>query len=106
VTFSAPRDAAQQKEIGIRLALGASRSEVIVSSVKFWIQLAFVGVLAGVAVSAAISKNVQPLLYEVSPLDMPTYLLALLVFGLGIGLAAYATAGQAASLDPARAIRD
>jgi predicted permease len=84
-------------EIGIRLAIGADRGQVLRMVLRHGLALAAAGVICGVALAAAGTRYMASLLYEVAPLDAVTFTAVPLVL---IGVAALA------SLVPAlRAIR-
>ncbi len=98
--------AAQKKEIGIRLALGASRRAILVGSVTFWLKLAAIGIGVGLIASVAFSGETRGLLYETEPLDLPTYVLATLLFSAVIIVTAYSTARRTTMIHPLDAIKD
>ena len=68
------------REIGVRLALGASRTDILGMVCKYGLTLATIGLVAGVACGAAISRVLTSLLFGLSPFDPGTYLtVALLI---------------------------
>jgi putative ABC transport system permease protein len=92
-------------EIGIRMALGAGTVDVLrlmVNSSMAWV---LVGLMAGVAGSAGLTRLLAGLLYEVRPLD-PVVLgaVSLLLGGVAL-LASYLPARRAAKIDPLAALR-
>jgi predicted permease len=93
------------REIGVRLALGATAPSVRGMVVRHGLLLAAIGVAVGLAASAALSSVMATLLYGVSPIDPITYgavavaLVAVSVVGTWI------PATRAAGVDPARALR-
>ena len=94
------------REIGVRLALGATPSRIVGGVVRHGVGLAGVGVAAGLLVAYALSRFMQGILYEVAATDGLTYLA---VAALLVGCAAAASilpARSAARLDPVRALRD
>jgi putative ABC transport system permease protein len=97
--------AGRLREIGIRLALGASPSRV--SRATFGASLKFVagGAVAGLAAAVAASRWVESQLYGVSATDAATYLLATTVVVLAALAATWFPARQAASVDPAVTLR-
>lgn len=95
----------QQKEIGIRIALGAAASLVQRQIVGRTLALAAVGVVAGVILAISVARLMDSILYGVSSRDVATYLSAVLVL-LGCSLlAGYVPARRASRVDPAQALR-
>jgi len=92
-------------EIGVRMAVGARRGQVVWMILKDSLLLTVVGVVVGVPLATLVSRALSASLYGVRPLDAATYLLA--VAGVAVvALAASALpAGRAASIDPMRALR-
>ncbi len=92
-------------EIGVRIALGAARRDVLGLVVGQGLRLTAVGIALGVAGALALTRLMQSLLFEVSPQDPLTFVAGaafLLVVGL---LASYLPARRAARVDPAVALR-
>jgi putative ABC transport system permease protein len=93
------------REIGLRMALGAQRMDVIGATVFQALRLTVVGVLLGLAGSAAVTRVFSALLFQVSPSDPVTFGgVALLLFLTAI-LASLFPARGAASVDPAITLR-
>jgi predicted permease len=92
-------------EIGLRMALGAERRNVLGSILKEAALFFVVGVPIGLALTAGASRFIGSLLYEISPLD-PRILGATLLAMLAVGfLAAYLPARRATRVDPLVALR-
>jgi len=94
------------REFGVRLALGATPSRIVMSVVRYGVGLAGFGIAIGLWAAYALSRFVQGILYEVTATDAVTYLA---VAALLVGCAAAASilpARRAARLDPVRALRD
>jgi len=94
------------REFGVRLALGATPSRIVMSVVRYGVGLAGFGIAIGLWAAYALSRFVQGILYEVTATDAVTYLA---VAALLVGCAAAASilpARWAARLDPGRALRD
>ncbi len=95
----------RQREIGVRIALGAQPSQVRRMISRNGVGLAAIGVAIGVAVAIAVMRFMQSLLYDVSPTD-PTILVGtcavLLLVALG---ASWIPARRAAAVDPSEALR-
>jgi len=93
------------KEIGVRLALGAEPSRVSRLVVREGMELAGVGVLAGVVIALVTTRLASSLLYDVSPRD-PLTIGIVVVTLLGVSaLANYLPARRAARVDPLTALR-
>ncbi|MGB0122101.1 MAG: ABC transporter permease [Silvibacterium sp.] len=98
--------AQRTSEMGLRLALGAQRGDVLRLVLERGLALAGIGIGAGLATSAALTRFVSSLLYGVHTLDWPTYLLVTALF-LFISLAACAVpAMRAANVDPGSTLRE
>jgi putative ABC transport system permease protein len=96
--------AERRREIGVRLALGARGRQILAGVLGEGARLALLGLVAGGMVAAAATRLLAGLLYDVAPLDAPTFLAAaalLLAAALGAGLA---PAWRAASTDPAKTL--
>jgi putative ABC transport system permease protein len=95
-------------EIGIRMALGAVKSDVVRMVVGQGLRLAFTGVAFGIVAALLLTRALSQfshLLYGVRASD-PAILIAVSVMLIGVaGLACYIPARRAASLDPAAALR-
>jgi putative ABC transport system permease protein len=93
------------QEIGIRMALGADGSDVLGMVLKMGLQLVAIGVLIGLAASAALGRVIATQLWGVSAYD-PWTLISVPVLLLLTGLAAcWLPARRAASVDPLVALR-
>jgi len=102
VSFAASQ---RTHEIGIRMALGASRKNILLLVLQQGLLLVIGGVLLGTLLAWAISHSMATLLVGVSPTDALTFTSAILLLG-GIGLwACYAPARRAMRLDPMIALR-
>ena len=92
-------------EIGVRMAVGAGRGQVVWMILKASLLLTVAGVVMGVPLAMLVGRALASSLYGVKPLDAASYLLA--VVGVAVvALAASALpAGRAASIDPMKALR-
>jgi len=92
-------------EFGIRMALGASRNEILRLVLKEALRLALAGVAAGVAVALGFARLMSSFLFGVRPTDPATLIvLPLLLAGAAL-LAAYLPARRATRVDPMAALR-
>jgi predicted permease len=95
----------RMREIGIRMALGAERENVTALFVRDGIWLAGVGVACGLLASFATMRLMSSLLFEVSPVDPPTYAAITALVLATVWLACYLPSRRAASIDPVSALR-
>ncbi len=92
-------------EIGIRMALGAERNEVVMMVVTQGMGLALVGVGVGVAGALALTRFLAGMLYAVKPIDVATFATVPLVLTAVALVASYIPARRAAKVDPMVALR-
>jgi macrolide transport system ATP-binding/permease protein len=92
-------------EIGIRMAMGSSRSGIISLMLRSASLQVLAGLLIGVPASVFVCRMMQHLLYQVSSQDPLTFLSAISVLCACIGVAAIVPAVRAASVDPMQALR-
>jgi ABC-type antimicrobial peptide transport system permease subunit len=97
--------AQRTREIGIRLALGAQKSELKWMFVRSALLLTAVGVAIGVGTAAALMQLMKSLLFNISPLDPFTYVTVPLVLAASATFASYLPARRAAAVDPVEALR-
>jgi putative ABC transport system permease protein len=92
-------------EIGIRMALGARRRDVLKLVMRNGLKLALTGIALGVVTAFAVTRLLATLLFGVSPTDLATFLVdALLLAGVGL-LACYIPARRATKVDALVALR-
>jgi putative ABC transport system permease protein len=102
VAFSASR---RSREIGVRIALGAKRNDVLELILRQGMKPVVIGGLAGVAGSFAVSRALESQLYEISRFDFVTLAIATgTVFAAAL-VACGIPARRAANLDPIAALR-
>jgi putative ABC transport system permease protein len=95
----------RQREIGIRLALGAQKRNVLSLVIGQGMKLAILGVVIGLVAALALTRVMRNLLYEVEPGD-PVTLLAVSLLLVAIALfACWLPARRAAKVDPMEALR-
>ncbi|MFI5280779.1 MAG: FtsX-like permease family protein, partial [Gemmatimonadales bacterium] len=92
-------------EIAIRMALGANNGKVLGLVMKDALGIVVIGLVVGLAASAAGSKLISGLLFHVAPTDVTTYVLVPVVI-LGTAAAAcFAPSRRALKADPATVFR-
>jgi putative ABC transport system permease protein len=97
--------AQRTQEIGIRMALGAKRMEVLRLVVGQGMRLVAAGVAVGIVVSLALAQVLSTQLFEVRAFDPITFFLTVLVMAAVALLASYVPARRAANVDPIVALR-
>ncbi len=95
----------RDREIGIRVALGATAANVRRLVLTEALRLAGVGAAAGLIGALVTTRLVRGMLFEVDPLDPPTLAGAVLLLVAASLLAAYVPTRRATRLDPARMLR-
>lgn len=93
-------------EIGIRVALGASRADVMRLVLMQGIQLTIAGLALGLALAFGLTRFIASMLYGVSPTDPFTALAVMAVLAIISILACYLPAHRAMSINPVSAIRE
>ncbi len=93
------------QEIGIRLALGAERGQVVGMMLRRGMAMAGLGVVVGVVASLALTRFLSSLLYGVEVQDPATFLIVVLGFAGVAAAATWLPARRAARVDPMQALR-
>jgi len=92
------------REIGIRVALGAGSRDVLSMVVGRGLTLAGIGLAVGLAAAVPLTRYMQSLLFEVEPLDVPTFLSVIAGLALVACLASYLPARRALRIAPVTAL--
>ena len=92
-------------EIGIRMALGARRAQILAGVLRHGLLLAAAGIALGLAAAAAGTRTLQSMLFGVTALDPGTYAAVAMMFGLTAACAAFVPARRATTVDPMVALR-
>jgi len=93
------------KEIGVRMALGAERGNVLKLVLRQGVTMTALGVAAGLAGAVALTRYLESLLFGLAPLDVPTYAVVAAAFAGVALLASYLPARRATLIDPLAALR-
>ncbi len=92
-------------EIGLRLALGARRNDVLRLVVRQGMRLTLPGVVVGLAGAYALTRYLRGLLYEITPTDLVTYASITVFISAVALLACYIPARRSTRVDPMVALR-
>lgn len=97
--------ARQTREIGVRMALGAKKRDILGWILATGMRPVALGLIAGLAGAVAIARVLSDQLFGVTPADTLTYVVVAGVLLTASALACYLPARRAAALDPLRALR-
>jgi putative ABC transport system permease protein len=97
--------AQRTREIGIRLAIGAAPSRVLIGVLRQSLILASAGAAIGLIIAAGVTRYLRSLLFEVTPIDPSTFAAVAVLFLLVSLLASYLPAARASHVDPQVALR-
>jgi hypothetical protein len=95
----------RRREIGIRVALGAPPRELKAMFVRSGVRLTAIGTAIGLLASAVGMRLMKAILFGISPLDGPTYVVVPLVLLAAAVLASYIPATRATKVDPLDALK-
>jgi hypothetical protein len=96
----------RQREVGLRLALGALRSQIVKQFLWQGLAVCILGCMAGFALAAASSRLLAGLLYGVSPSDLPTLSAVIFLVLIVAAAASLVPAIRASRVDPIQVLRD
>jgi predicted permease len=103
--FLSSRVSQRRREIGIRMALGASREMTALLILRDTSRMAGIGLLLGAALACAATRLESSMLFGVHPLDPLSIVFAFAVLSVAIAIAAWLPARRAASINPIQALR-
>ncbi len=102
ISYSVTR---QTKEIGIRMALGATRERVQIDVISKTLRMALIGIAVGTAASFAVARVISSLLFGTQPTDPITFAGMILLLTAVSFAAGYLPARRASRIDPMVALR-
>jgi predicted permease len=96
---------ARTREIGVRMAVGAARADVVWLVLRQVLTLTGAGVAIGFTLLAAVSGGLRAMLFEVRPLDPLTLSIVVIVLSMVAVIAAWVPAWRASRVDPMTTLR-
>jgi putative ABC transport system permease protein len=96
----------RQREVGVRLALGALRSQIVARFLAQGLRVAMIGCIAGLALGLSLTHFLTGMLYGVSALDPATYAGVVCLILVVAALASLLPSLRAARTDPIKVLRD
>jgi len=103
LTYAAAR---RTGEIGVRMALGASRANVVRMMLRDSFAMVVAGMLIGLPCAYGIARVLESMLFELEPTDLPSLVFSLLALSLVALGATWLPARRAANVDPMNALRE
>jgi ABC-type antimicrobial peptide transport system permease subunit len=97
--------AQRNREIGIRMALGANASRVVRAVVAQGIGLTAIGLILGLALAVGFARFIAGLLFGIAPTDVMTFASVVLVLAAVAALSVWLPARRAVSIDPVVALK-
>jgi putative ABC transport system permease protein len=92
-------------EIGVRMALGARRGEIVRMVIRQGMAVALTGIAAGIAAAFGLTRLMAAMLYDVKPTDPFTFAAVVIALTATALLASWIPALKAARVDPLHALR-
>jgi putative ABC transport system permease protein len=97
--------AQRTRELGVRIALGATAGRVLSMVLLESSKLVLLGIMAGTFAALLLARSMTSLLFGVRPFDSTSFLVAALLLGLAALVAGYVPARRATKVDPMVALR-
>jgi predicted lysophospholipase L1 biosynthesis ABC-type transport system permease subunit len=97
--------ALRRRELGIRLALGATRANIYALVLRHGLGLTVIGLLIGIAGSAAAAQWIKVLLFDTAPADAGAWAMMMVIVSAAAVVACLVPARRAAGADPTIALR-
>jgi ABC-type antimicrobial peptide transport system permease subunit len=95
----------RRREIGVRLALGARRAQVVSAMTRGALAPVAAGVLVGLSGAVALGSLVSSFLYGIEPTDIVTLTTAIIVVAVFAGLASFVPAWRASGVNPTEVLK-
>jgi putative ABC transport system permease protein len=95
----------RSREIGLRMALGASRAAVLQLVLREGLVMTGAGLLLGLGAAVALGRVLSTVLFEVQPIDAQVYLGVAVLLAVVTLLASYVPARRAAAVDPVEVLK-
>jgi len=96
----------RRREIGIRVALGATRSHVLTQIMKQGLEVTAFGIVIGLTSALAVNRLIASLLFGVQPTDTATFAFVIVTITVVAVVASWLPAWRASRLDPNVVLRD
>ena len=93
------------RDFGVRRALGATSNDVLQLVVRDALKVIAIGAAIGLIAAAMLGRVIVSMLFNVQPLDLPTFALVTIILGVTTALAVAGPALRAARIDPSVALR-
>jgi putative ABC transport system permease protein len=93
------------REFGVRTALGARSRDVLAMVLTQGLRLTSIGIAIGLAGAIALTRYIEGMLYDITPLDPLTYISVVALFVAVTSIASYLPARRATRIDPMAALR-
>ena len=97
--------AQRAREIGVRMALGAARRDVVGMIVREGMRMVWVGMAVGLLLAILASRALAPFLFGIDPMDTATFIVMTLILAATAFAASVIPARRAANADPLVALR-
>jgi putative ABC transport system permease protein len=98
--------AMRRREIGVRIAMGALRREILSSFLRQGLRVSLFGCIAGLSAAAALGRALSGMIYGVSTLDLPTFAGVLLLVLVTATVSSVWPAVRAARIEPTQVLRE